>query len=188
MDALHGLTPEELGKLFPIFLREYDPAWKDLFEKEKGRITRLFRESELVRISHIGSTAVPGLISKPSIDILLEVGDGLPDERIIRVMKSAGYLFIERPDKPIPHMMFVKGYTPEGFKGQAFHVHVRYGGDWEEIRFRDYLVENPSVAEAYAELKKQLAQRFPNDRDAYTLAKTDFVEKVNTLARNNAYL
>jgi GrpB-like predicted nucleotidyltransferase (UPF0157 family) len=103
-------------------------------------------------------------------------------------MKSAGYLFIERPDKPPPHMMFVKGYTPEGFKGQAFHVHVRYTGDWDEIRFRDYLIGNPSMAEAYTELKKQLAQQFPNDRDAYTEAKTEFIEKVNTLARNNAYL
>jgi len=37
-------------------------------------------------------------------------------------------------------MMFMKGYTSEGFQGQEYHVHVRYSGDWDELYFRDYLV------------------------------------------------
>ena len=45
-----------------------------------------------------------------------------------------------------PHIMFAKGYTPEGFAGQAFHVHVRYKGDWDEIYFRDYLLRHYDVA------------------------------------------
>lgn len=78
-------------------------------------------------------------------------------------------------------MMFVKGYTIHGFEGQAFHVHVRYKGDWDEIYFRDHLRNNKQKAREYEKLK--LATKYKYDREAYTDAKTDFIEKINKLAR-----
>jgi GrpB-like predicted nucleotidyltransferase (UPF0157 family) len=42
-------------------------------------------------------------------------------------------------------MMFMKGYTSKGFEGQVFHVHVRYRGDWDELYFRDYLINHPET-------------------------------------------
>jgi GrpB-like predicted nucleotidyltransferase (UPF0157 family) len=85
-------------------------------------------------------------------------------------MKAAGFIYNRQPGNPPPHMMFMKGYTPEGFKGQAFHVHVRYGGDWNELYFRDYLEEHPDVAAKYEALKMQLKGKYEFDRDAYTAA------------------
>jgi GrpB-like predicted nucleotidyltransferase (UPF0157 family) len=90
---------------------------------------------------------------------------------------------LHKPENPPPHMMFVKGYTPEGFLGQAFHVHVRYPGDWNEIRFRDYLRIHNTIAKEYEALKIRLAQKYQYDRDGYTEAKSDFIEKINTLSR-----
>ncbi|MFX4261478.1 GrpB family protein [Pelotomaculum propionicicum] len=79
--------------------------------------------------------------------------------------------------------LFMKGYTPEGFKGQVYHVHVRYSGDWDELYFRDYLISHPDVADEYGKLKLELKNRFEFDRDAYTDAKTDFIKKATRLAK-----
>jgi GrpB-like predicted nucleotidyltransferase (UPF0157 family) len=43
------------------------------------------------------------------------------------------------------------------------------------IAFRDYLRKHPSDVLAYSALKKQLAERFPHDRDQYVKGKTWFI-------------
>ena len=80
-------------------------------------------------------------------------------------------------------MTFVKGYTSQGFKGQAYHVHIRFIGDWDEIRFKDYLIKHKDVAKEYEILKLKLADKFRNDREAYTNSKTEFIERINKLTR-----
>jgi GrpB-like predicted nucleotidyltransferase (UPF0157 family) len=175
---LDEMTPEELGILFPISLADPDPGWPDLFQAEKERITGALGPEQVTRIEHIGSTAIPGIRAKPSIDVLLEIPATTRDEVCIDGLKRLGYHYIPRPDNPPPHMMFVRGYTLEGFRGQAYHIHVRYGGDWDEIRFRDYLRIHPGVAREYEALKISLSEEFRNDRDGYTRAKSGFIKDV----------
>jgi GrpB-like predicted nucleotidyltransferase (UPF0157 family) len=98
-------------------------------------------------------------------------------------MEVCGYIYSPQPGNPPPHMMFLKGYTEKGFVGQVFHVHIRYAGDWNELYFRDYLIGHPDVAAAYGELKRQLWHRHEHDRDAYTEAKTKFIQRFTALAR-----
>jgi GrpB-like predicted nucleotidyltransferase (UPF0157 family) len=69
--------------------------------------------------------------------------------------------------------------------GQAYHVHVRYSGDWDELYFRDYLIQNPQVKKKYEDLKIVLANEYKNDREGYTEKKTDFVKRINEIARKN---
>jgi GrpB-like predicted nucleotidyltransferase (UPF0157 family) len=140
-------------------------------------------EENIVRISHIGSTSVPGLKAKPTIDILAEITQHCDTAKLIANMEAAGYIYSRQPENPPPHMMFMKGYTPEGFRGQAFHVHVRYGGDWNELYFRDYLRDHKDVADEYGKLKAALRKTFEHDRDGYTNAKTDFINRYTELAR-----
>jgi GrpB-like predicted nucleotidyltransferase (UPF0157 family) len=73
--SLDEMTNEERGKLFPIILSDYKPVWKRNFLKEKGVVEHAIGLHDIIRISHIGSTAVPELISKPTIDILVEIVD-----------------------------------------------------------------------------------------------------------------
>ena len=68
--------------------------------------------------------------------------------------------------------------------GEAFHIHVRYAGDWDELYFRDYLRQHPEIASQYAELKKDLAKEYKNDREGYTDAKTDFVKRITEIAKS----
>ncbi len=181
-DTLQGMTNEALWQLFPILLAEYDPAWADRYRQERTQLLQAVGGG-VKRISHIGSTAVPGLLSKPTIDILLELADSADIEQTKRDLLSLGYLFSPQPDNPPPHMMFMKGYTPQGFEGQAFHLHLRYYGDWDEPYFRDYLIAHPDTAAAYAQLKRRLVPEYRNNRDGYTEAKTVFIKPITALAR-----
>jgi GrpB-like predicted nucleotidyltransferase (UPF0157 family) len=182
---LNQLTNNELGKLFPIIISEPDPNWKKLFMAEKKKIEKVLGSKEIVRLEHIGSTAIPGLKAKPSIDILLEITETAEHRVLIDGLGKLKYHFIPKPENPAPHMMFVKGYTKNGFEGQAFHVHVRYGGDWDELYFRDYLIQNPRVAKEYEKVKIKLSKEYKNDRDGYTEMKTGFIKRINKIARKS---
>lgn len=176
------MTAEELGQLFPVVIEEYNSAWPELYRAEEKRIAEAFASPEIEQIDHIGSTAVPGLKAKPTIDILLQISECLELQKLESTFQSLGFQVNHRPENPPPHLTFVKGYSVRGFEGQAYHVHVRYRGDWDEIRFRDYLIQHNDVATAYEALKLQLAKKYKNDREAYTEGKSEFIGKVMKLA------
>lgn len=180
---LDQLTTEELGRLFPIIISEHDPMWHTLYLYEKKNIEQMIGLSNIVRINHYGSTSVPNLHAKPTVDILLEIQNDMDTKRIISLLKGIGYGYSPQPDNPAPHMMFMKGYTPNGFSGQAYHVHVRYSGDWNELYFRDYLILHPDILEEYGKLKLQLKERYEFDREGYTSAKSNFIESITEQAR-----
>jgi len=180
---LNKMTNEELWELFPIILSEHNPIWLKRYLKEKTVLEQAVGIQNIIRINHVGSTVIPNLIAKPTIDILLEIEDNTDIERLISNVQLVGYIYSEQPNNPAPHMMFMKGYTPQGFRGQAFHVHVRYNGDWDELYFRDYLLTHPEIAEEYGQLKLGLMKKHEHDRDAYTDAKTDFIQTITKLAR-----
>lgn len=180
---LHKMTNKELWRLFPIILSEHNPRWKENYLSEKIVIEQAVGIQNIVRMNHYGSTSVPNLIAKPTIDILLEIEDDTNIEKLISNMQSVGYLYSEQTNNPEPHMMFMKGYTPQGFEGQVFHVHIRYSGDWSELYFKDYLLTYPEIADEYGKLKMELKKEYEHDRDGYTNAKTNFINRVTKLAR-----
>ena len=177
---LNKMTTGELGQLFPIILVDYNPDWPGLASIESGNIMEAVGKDVPVRIEHIGSTAVPGLCAKPTIDYLLEILDITNCDLLIKQLQKIDYQFIHKPENPPPHMMFAKGYSGSGITGQTFHIHVRYTGDWDEIVFRDYLIKNQSVTAEYSRLKRKLAEEFKHDREKYTDSKTTFI-KITTL-------
>ncbi|MCJ7447231.1 MAG: GrpB family protein [Bacteroidales bacterium] len=180
---LNKLNIEELGTLFPVIISDPNPDWGKIYKSEKSKIEKTLGKHNILKIEHIGSTAVPGLKAKPTIDILLEILDGTSKNLIITKLKQLDYDYIPRPDNPPPHMMFARGYTIHGFSGQAFHVHIRYSGDWDEIYFRDYLRSRPGIAKEYEGLKILLSAKYKNDREAYTNNKTEFIKRISGLAR-----
>lgn len=183
---LHKMTSEKLGRLFPIIIKDYSDKWPQLYTSESKSIIDSFSQADIVRIDHIGSTAIPKIKAKPTIDILLQVSEQMDIRRLKDAFKLLGYQINAHPENPAPHLTFVKGYTNKGFKGQAYHVHVRYSGDWDEIRFRDYLIKNKEIAKEYETLKLEMAKKYKNDREAYTESKAEWIEKINTLTRKQS--
>lgn len=181
--ALNEMTNEELWQLFPIILCEHSPLWKERYITEKTVIEQAVGIHNIARINHIGSTAVANLTAKPTVDILLEIKEETDIVSLISSLQSAGYIYSEQKNNPPPHMMFMKGYTPHGFKERVFHVHVRYYGDCDELYFRDYLIANPDTADEYGKLKLELQKKYEHDRDGYTYAKTEFIKRITQLAK-----
>jgi len=180
---LNKLSNQRLWELFPIILSPHKEIWAKRYEVQRKRIIKAVGAQCIARINHFGSTSVEGLIAKPTIDILLEITSRCPIESLKNALTSLGYLYSEQPDNPPPHMLFKRGYTVKGFRGQGYHLHIRYLGDWNELYFRDYLQAHAEVAQAYGELKISLKEKFEHDRDSYTSAKTDFISRYTLLAR-----
>ena len=70
---LSELTLEELWQLFPIILTEHKDYWKEWYKEEESLLKKMLSTQNIIRISHIGSTAINGIWAKPTIDILIEI-------------------------------------------------------------------------------------------------------------------
>lgn len=181
---LTDLTNKELWQLFPIVISDYNSNWKEQYSSEEQILMQLVGGDNVARISHIGSTSVVGLQAKPTIDILLEVREDIDEDALISTFENNGYIYLSKKGVGYFYLMFLKGYTTKGFEKEVYHIHVRYLGDWDELYFRDYLRLYPDVASDYGKLKLHLQVRYKHDRDGYTEAKTEFIKKITTLARD----
>lgn len=157
----------------PITLVEYDPSWKELFEREAHRI-RSILGSKVLQIEHVGSTSVPGLCAKPIIDILLVVEDSADESSYVPEMESAGYTLRVREPQWFEHRMF-KGPDTD------INLHVFSKGTSEIKRmllFRDRLRNNEADREKYAQVKRSLAKNRWRHIQHYADAKTSIIQEI----------
>ncbi|BAY87343.1 hypothetical protein NIES267_68650 [Calothrix parasitica NIES-267] len=165
-----------------IEIADYNPNWANMFELEAECI-RASVGNLIADIQHIGSTAVPRLAAKPVIDIMVGLRDLSDGKSIIKPLEKLGYVYwAENPDET--KMFFVKGMPPYGEK-RTHHAHVVEidGEFWQRRLFRDYLRIHSEEAKRYEKLKRDLAVRFRDDREAYTEGKSDYVAEVMEKAR-----
>lgn len=178
MKRLEDLTLDELWHLFPIELVPHNEIWKEYYNEEYANLMKTFPNAT---INHIGSTAIPNILAKPIVDILMEVDDFLALESLKEPITSLSYICMNQNENRID---FNKGYTLNGYEDKVFHLHLRHIGDNDEIYFRDYLLKHPDIAKEYEILKLNLAKKYKYDRDAYTSGKTKFVTKCVDLEKS----
>jgi len=158
-----------------VIVLPYEPAWRDAFKREAVRLTNALDEV-IISIHHIGSTSVPGLAAKPTIDIILLVPDlDRLDERAC-AMEALGYE--AKGEYGIPGRRYFRKQTPAGV--HTHHVHAFLAGSSGAVRhlaFRDYLIAHPAIARQYGDLKLRLAQEHPTDIDAYMDGKAPFIKE-----------
>ncbi len=177
--SLSEMTLEELWELFPIILSEHKSCWGHWYEEEKQNIMSLLHD-EILRISHIGSTAINSIMAKPIIDILVEIPKNVSMADIKEKLADSGYICMWEGEN---RKSFNKGYTDKGFAEKVFHLHLRYYGDNDELYFRDYMNDHPALAKEYEKLKISLRKKYEHNRDAYTQAKTAFISKYTQSAK-----
>jgi len=180
---LSEMSLEELWELFPITLKEHDPNYKEWYEIEERQLFSCIKNQDIKRINHIGSSAVEGLIAKPTVDILLEVDNNCNITRLIEILKMNSWILMSSEHEPDLKLVFNKGYTPKGFAERVYHLHVRYLGDWNELYFRDYLLDHTDVAVQYGNLKLSLWKEYEHNRDGYTEAKSEFIMRYTEKAK-----
>lgn len=162
-----------------IVIVPYQDAWPKLADVEMNAIKLMADNIEFTFIEHIGSTAVPGLASKPIIDILITVPSIARAHRWISLLETLGYVFwSENPDKN--HMRFFKGMPPFGVK-RTHHIHIVETTNTtveQRILFRDILRRDKKIKDEYALLKINLSKLYLTDRESYTDMKSEFIESV----------
>jgi len=163
-----------------IELVSYDTQWPKMAELEIKKLREILPSNHIIDIQHVGSTAIPGMLSKPIIDIQIAV-DSLPaiKQTAIDILKTLEYVYWDEDPDP-EKMFFVKGMPPFGEK-RTHHVHIiePKSKRWQNrIIFRDYLIAHSDIAREYEQLKIKLAQEYTHDREQYTEAKTKFIDDV----------
>ncbi len=179
---LSEMSLEELWRLFPIILRDHNPECINWYKEEEKRLQNLLNKIDIARINHIGSTAVNGLIAKPTVDILLELKSNADVELLSKLLKQDCWILMHS-EKDKLNLIFNKGYTEHGFAEKVYHLHVRYHEDWDELYFRDYLIAHGDIASEYALLKLTLKIQYEHNRDAYTSGKSSFIAECTQKAR-----
>lgn len=158
--------------MYLVEVTAYDPKWPQAFERIRAHVWPAVQHAAM-RMEHIGSTSVPGLRAKPTIDACIVVASPRDIPYVVKGLAKIGYAHrgtmgvpdreaFEQPDATLPkHHLYA---SPRG------SVNLK-----NQLGLRDYLRAHPEVAREYGDLKTKLAERFPKDIDSYVAGKTDFI-------------
>lgn len=156
------------------YLREY--------ADEKHRLQACSGLSD-VRFEHIGSTAIPGMVTKPIIDIMAAVKDEEEQNRVARVLAENGYSNLGECGRP-GRLFLVRGLRR---CLTTHHLHLVLDGSAYQqthVAIRDILGADAGLAAEYTALKLQLADEYPLNRMLYRFFKGSFIE--NRILRHHA--
>lgn len=156
-----------------VELVPHDPAWAVQAAAESQRLAQAIGRT-LIRIEHVGSTSIPGIIAKPTIDLMPIVRNLADlDARQVQV-EAIGYVW--RGEFGIPGRRYC---IREEQRRRLFHVHCHQAGHpgiAETLNFRDYLRAHPDEARAYEAQKRLAAAAHPADTLSYSKAKSDWIK------------
>ena len=166
-----------------VRIEEHDPAWAALAARLIGDLEARLASWLEAPIEHVGSTAVPGLPAKPIVDLMGPVTSlrSIPDAD--PVLADAGWELVPPELDGRPWRRF---YVLPDRDRRLAHLHLvaQSDGKWRDVlAFRETLKNRPDLAASYAEVKRSAAASHPNDREAYTAAKSAFVDRVTRHAR-----
>jgi GrpB-like predicted nucleotidyltransferase (UPF0157 family) len=162
-----------------VELVPHNPKWSDVYATAAGEI-RAALKGTAARVEHVGSTAIPGLLAKPVIDVLVLVARYDPQEAYSIPLGTIGFVYDHRDES---HVLF-KGDR----EGVRFHLHVVEGtarDATDMLVFRDYLRDHHEEATRYAALKQSLARRYAKASE-YADAKTSYVREIVRIAGRQA--
>ncbi len=184
--AIKASMEKEIGlKKGFVKVDKYDPQWQEEFNKEKENLKKIFG-NVAKSIEHVGSTSIAGLSAKPIIDIAIGV-DALEDINKIKekILKFSHYTIKE--DNADGEILMRKGEPVKSgeikpdFITHFIHIMEINGRKYREtIVFRDYLKTNKAVLKEYDDLKQKLVIEYKNDRKAYSKAKHEFIESIQS--------
>lgn len=119
-----------------------------MFAAEKARLIAALCNLNIV-VEHVGSTSVPGLAAKPTIDLAVGICDFNDASTYIPKIEALGYVYLPRLVEVLPNRRFFwedLRKNTVSYPNSVEHL----GSDWcDLIDFRNHLGFNPSQAAAY---------------------------------------
>jgi GrpB-like predicted nucleotidyltransferase (UPF0157 family) len=157
----------------PIHLEPYDPEWERAFQSERERLTHGLGMSADA-IEHIGSTAVPGLLAKPIVDIMIGVSTFPPSSDWSKGLSILGYEGLG--EAGVPGRLY---FRQRGKRVCNVHVVQHAGTHWlNNLALRDYLRGSPAVAREYESAKRAAIAGGATTLLSYSEAKARAVEQL----------
>jgi len=163
---------------FSVRLVDYDPDWPRQAAERSARLRVL--EPVLVAVHHIGSTAVPGLIAKPIIDLMPLVTDLAALDRERSTVEALGYEWFG--EYGITGWRYCKQDIGSVRVAQLHFFAVGDPGAVRHLAFRDYLRAHSGIAAAYAAEKRRARDMHPGDHQAYGGEKQAWINRVEAEA------
>jgi GrpB-like predicted nucleotidyltransferase (UPF0157 family) len=156
-----------------VMLVAHRPEWEDQFRAEAAR-QRTHLGALVTALEHIGSTAVPGLVAKPVIDIAARAAPDVDPFGLAAAVAPLGYGRIQRGPKN--HGVYVRLSGVE--RTHILHVFAAEGwAHCPQRLFRDRLRSDATARQRYGDLKIRLAATVDGGRE-YTAGKRDLVEEL----------
>lgn len=161
---------------------EYDPAWPGAFEVVRDQLVDRLGDAA-ISIHHIGSTSVPGMAAKPTIDVLVVVPDTAAVLDRLDVLAELGLEY--RPDAwPDPRRHLFLRRVVDGRRTHHLHVVPEGSAEIDDyLTLREFLRRNPDEAAAYQRHKFELVADTGGERDAYVDRKALYVDDLLVRAR-----
>ena len=161
-------------KVGTVTLEEYNSNWSKMFEEEKENLKKIFKDLA-IEIEHIGSTSVEGLSAKPIIDVAVGVENLKDFEKIKEYFKQP---YSVKEDS-VSDEILIRRRIAEDITTHLIHVMEVDGKRYQDtIKFRNYIRKHKDVLKEYEELKKELAEKYADNRNMYTSSKNDFIQNV----------
>ncbi|MEL6737787.1 MAG: GrpB family protein [Pseudomonadota bacterium] len=157
----------------------HDPAWASAFIAARETIASILGD-DAIRIHHVGSTAIPDILAKPVIDILIEATSLEALDRAHAAFGRAG--FIGKGEKGIKGRRYFMKDNDEGVR--SHHIHAFEQGSQHierHLAFRDYLLAHPAVARDYSQVKEDILADW-RGIDDYIARKASFLVETERAA------
>ena len=164
-----------------VFLEPHLTEW-EIAAKETILTLKNILGDIAADIQHIGSTSIKAIKAKPIIDIAVAVNDfeAVLQKRAELEKADVIFRFDERPEQ----LLFVMGDFEKDTRSHHIHVVLYDSDEWNNyINFRDYLNSNIEAAREYESVKLRLAEKYPDDRIAYTDGKQEVIDRLLVEAR-----
>lgn len=157
----------------------YNPEWPKMFQRIRNTLVPVFGNIA-ERIEHIGSTAIPGMVGKPTVDVLVIVKHIFEVDALNLKMADLGYLALGEYVVPGGRL-----FALEKNSERQANIHC-FAADHPKTKqllsWREYLLTHPEEAHAYAQLKQNLYTRYPTDYGAYRKEKDAYMTELNKRA------
>lgn len=156
-------------------LSKYDHNYENIANETIKKLYQILG-NHAIRIEHVGSTSVKGILAKPIIDIVIGVEHLSVAFELREQMEKQYFLFSKTK---LNNTMVAFKCEFEGKRTHNIYFVLFEGERWNEfILFRDYLNKHPECAKKYEELKLLLAKKFENNVHNYTEGKAEFISDV----------
>lgn len=171
-DGIPGLNkPDAFVEVIP-----HDASWRTQFDGEAQQLVDALA-TLAPTIEHIGSTSVPGMPAKPTIDVLMMVDEVQDVLAYNDALAALGYDYRPASLTSSDDQLFLRKVAPSGTRTHHLHVVARRSPNGDDyLAFRDFLRTHEDEAQAYAQLKLELAERYATERMRYVTEKARYVD------------